>query len=75
MYEKLKIFSPAATSIFHGSLWTMVQYLIHFIDNVSYGCRWFIPSLVQVLVGCCVLTSCSVTLARAPVILLCCLVL
>ena len=30
-------------------------------------CRWFIPSLVQVLVGCCVLTSCSVTLAGAPI--------
>ena len=45
------------------------------VDQSSYGCRWFIPSLVQVLAGCCVLTSCSVTLAGAPVTLLCCLVL
>ena len=34
----------------------------------------FIPSLVQVFVGCCVLASCSVTLGGAPVTLLCCLV-
>ena len=33
------------------------------------------PALVQVLVGCCVLASLSVTLAGAPVTLLYCLVL
>ena len=42
------------------------------VDQSSYGCRWFIPSLVQLLIGCCVLASCSVTLAGAPVTLLCC---
>ena len=45
------------------------------VDQSSYGFRWFISSLVQVPVGCCVLASCSVTLAGAPVTLLCCLVL
>ena len=33
------------------------------IDSSPYVCRWFIPSLVQVLNGFCVLASCYVTLA------------